>query len=110
MEEKSFNEILNKCYDEVFIGVFGRECAKAMYYHLGKKFGETMGKPKRFSEDLHRLLGQGAYYIEEGIIQKLYRELAIEYVKKEGHSFIRSIEEAKKALKDSKHTESHTHN
>jgi len=89
--------LLLETIGDVFNKVFGENSAKTILRHVKKssslKWGEIPRRIEAFAGALQENLGQGAFIIEDLILETLYPKLGLEFKWKKGYSFVDYIEE-----------------
>lgn len=109
-----FKELLLSEIDGGMTDIFGKETAKAVYYHLDKNYSlkleDIPRKPKIFSKALESIFGKlGAEVIEMSLIKNLSSKFKLKHQKKEELKFSDYMNELmhKHFLKSKKHFNAH---
>ena len=111
VEPENFELLLNSV-DEALMHLFNETAAKSIYTymkgtcHLERK--DIANKPDLFSASLEKLLGSGAFVIENLILKNLCSKLELEFAEREDYKFPDYIRKLKKAQRfESKHALDH---
>jgi hypothetical protein len=94
------DDLLLETIGDILKQVFGENAAKTILRHMKKssslKWEEIPGRIEVFAESLQKILGQGAFIIEDLILETLYPKLEFEFEWKKGYRFSDYIEELRK--------------
>jgi len=99
-ETEKLEDLLSKVVIETLKQVFKEDGAKVIWDSLGNKCHlrreDVVEKPDVFSAGLERLLGSGAWVIENLILENLYRKFGLKFREKEGYEFSGYVKELRK--------------
>lgn len=92
-QEEDFDKILFECVYNMFVEILGQSTTIAVFHHLG--IDSSKVKTEVFAENLERIFGSGAYFLEKRVLENLYSQAGKTFQEKEGHKFTDYVNEVK---------------